>query len=61
MVLCWEITEESYMKSIIITGASAGFGESAARKLYAEGNDVLLLARREDKLKTWRECSVLCY
>ena len=39
------------MKSIIITGASAGFGESAARKLHAEGNDVLLLARREDKLK----------
>jgi 3-hydroxy acid dehydrogenase/malonic semialdehyde reductase len=51
MVLCWKIIEELYMKSIIITGASAGFGESAARKLHAEGNSVLLLARREDKLK----------
>ena len=40
------------MKSIIITGASAGFGESVARKLHAEGNKVLLIARREDKLKS---------
>ena len=39
------------MKTIIITGASAGFGESVARKLHSEGNKVLLLARREEKLK----------
>lgn len=38
------------MKTILITGASAGFGESAARKLHAEGNKVLLVARREEKL-----------
>jgi NADP-dependent 3-hydroxy acid dehydrogenase YdfG len=28
------------------------FGESAARKLHAEGNKVLLVARREEQLKT---------
>ncbi|MBP6880860.1 SDR family NAD(P)-dependent oxidoreductase [Candidatus Saccharibacteria bacterium] len=39
-------------KTILITGASAGFGESATRKLHAEGNKVLLVARREEKLKT---------
>lgn len=38
-------------KVIVITGASSGIGEAAARLLARQGNKVVLAARREDKLK----------
>ena len=40
------------MKTTLITGASGGIGEVFARKLAARGDNVLLVARSEDKLMT---------
>jgi uncharacterized protein len=38
-------------KLALITGASGGIGESLARQLAAKGNNILLVARNEDKLR----------
>ncbi|KAL5000465.1 hypothetical protein BDV10DRAFT_162086 [Aspergillus recurvatus] len=38
-------------KNVLITGASMGIGESIARKIAAEGANLALFARSEDKLK----------
>ena len=36
----------------VLVGASSGIGEALARRLYADGWDVHLLARREDQLRS---------
>jgi short-subunit dehydrogenase len=38
------------MKTTLITGASSGIGETFARRLAAQGKNVLLVARSEEKL-----------
>ena len=42
-------------KTIIITGASSGIGEATAKKLSQEGANVVLSARREDKLNSLKD------
>ncbi|RDU70808.1 SDR family NAD(P)-dependent oxidoreductase [Helicobacter brantae] len=36
---------------VLVTGASAGFGEAIARRFVSEGHQVILLARREERLR----------
>lgn len=42
-------------KNVVITGASAGIGAAVARRFAKEGHQVILLARRLDKLEALRE------
>lgn len=36
---------------VLVTGASVGFGEAIARRFAKEGHQVIILARREEKLR----------
>ena len=36
----------------VITGASSGFGRIFAERLAQEGNDLIIIARHEDKLNS---------
>ena len=39
-------------KVVVITGASSGLGEAAARHLCAQGASVVLGARRADRIRS---------
>ena len=50
------------MKTILITGATAGFGEASARKFVGGGWNAIGTGRRGDRLKRLQqELGVVCY
>ena len=46
-------------ETILVTGASAGFGQAICRRLVADGYRVIGSARRIDKLQALQELSLI--
>ncbi|HTN47070.1 MAG TPA: SDR family NAD(P)-dependent oxidoreductase [Flavipsychrobacter sp.] len=42
-------------KTVLVTGATSGFGEAIARKFAENGNDLIITGRREDRLHRLQE------
>lgn len=42
-------------RKVLITGASSGIGEECARQFHAAGSDVILVARRKERLEEIKE------
>ena len=43
------------MKTILVTGASSGFGEATARRFALKGWQVVAWARRVERMEAWRQ------
>ena len=47
-------------KRILLTGASSGIGYALAQQLVAKGNEILVVARREQRLSSLQEATKEC-
>ncbi len=58
LCVLWYETQKALRNSkmiIMVTGATAGFGESITRRFIANGHKVIATGRREERLKTLKD------